>query len=211
MRSHALSGSQSDRNLAAEAIPNAPSSMAAYVLELVSEYISREKREYMLKCKWAVKGREALAKDLGEIESTICMAKGGPSPVAQHLIPTFLVLRRTYGLPQSPLPAEVIEPYYDILPAPPDGDNEYREPTVSNTTASLYVNPRLDVTAAAQVLEELIENEREKAIEARLPEVEIQEIIADLVGQVAKRVRPSVGCANDSSPTDLTHPSSRLL
>jgi hypothetical protein len=161
--------------------------MAAYVLELVTEYITREKRESMLKCKWAVKGREALAKDLGDIEMAICTAKGGPSPAASLLLPTFLVIRRTFGLPPTPLPAEVVEPYYDILPAPPDGDDEYREPTVGNTTASLYVNPRLDNDAAAVVLEELVESEREKAIEAGIPEEEVQEIILGLVEQVEMR------------------------
>lgn len=191
MRSYSLSGSMSERNIANMAessTPNAPSSMAAYVLELVSEYITREKREYMLKCKWTVKGREALSRDLGDMESTICIAKGGPSPVAQHLIPTFLVLRRTYGLPPTTLPLEIVEPYYDILPAPPEADGEYREPTVGNTTASLYVNPRLEDAAAAIVLEELVESEREKALEAGLPEDEISEIISDLVEQVEKRV-----------------------
>ncbi|WVQ70764.1 hypothetical protein IAR50_000286 [Cryptococcus sp. DSM 104548] len=145
----------------AEADPNIISN---FVHEIISEYITREKRDYMLKSKWSKNGRAQLSKDLGEIESALCLAgKNSASALAPTLIPTFLILRRTFFLPPSPLPQSITEPYLDILPAPPDADDiAFREPTVSSTTAALYVNPRLDEERAYEVMEELVEFEKEK-------------------------------------------------
>lgn len=172
-----------------------PNPIANYVFELVSEYIAREKREYMAKSKWAIKGREALSKDLGEIEATFCVSKGGASAYAAELVPTFLVLRRQFNLPKSTLPPAIIEPYLDILPAPPDPDDvPYREPTVASTTAKLYVNPRLDDIAAYEVLEEMAESAREDA-EAQIQEQEEQlDVLIGMVDQIEKRVSDLVPC-----------------
>lgn len=141
-----------------------------------------------MKCKWAVKGRDALGKDLGDVESATCLHKGEATPQAQHLLPIFLELRRTFLLPPSPLPLAIVAPYYDILPASPDPDEEYREPSISNTTASLYVNPRLENEAAARILEELVEAEREKAVAEGANEEEVAELLDELVKHVEKRV-----------------------
>lgn len=147
----------------------------------------------MLKCKWAVKGRDALSKDLGDIESSVCLGKGGASPHASELIPAFLVLRRSFNLPKSTLPISVIEPYLDLLPAPPDEDDvPYREPSVANITAKLYMNPRLEDDAAYEVLEELIDSEREIAEASGAEDAEKAEYLVGLVNQIAKRVSQQI-------------------
>ncbi|WVW80538.1 hypothetical protein I302_102523 [Kwoniella bestiolae CBS 10118] len=163
--------------------------LANYTMELISEFITREKREHILKSKWAKSGREQLGKEVGEIESSLCMAsKNNPSSSAPTLIPVFLLLRRTFALPRSPLPPAITEPYLDILPAPPDPDDvPFREPTVQTTTASLYVNPRLDDAAAAVVLEELIEFEKENVQSAGGSQEETVEWLMDLIDSVQKR------------------------
>lgn len=164
--------------------------LAAYALELVSEFLTREKREYMIKQKWAKSGRESLGKDLGDIESSLCLAnKSTPSPHASALLPVFLGLRRAYALPKSPISPAVIEPYLDLLPIPPDPDDvPFREPTVQTTTAALYVNPRLDDVSAYEVLEELIANEQEKMeAEGALPD-EAKNWLTELISGVEKRV-----------------------
>ena len=145
---------------------------SSFALEMVSEYLTREKREYMMKTKWAKSGREQLGKDLGDMEAAV------PS-----LLPVFLVLRRTFALPPSPLPSDVVEPYLDVLPVPPDPDDvPFRQPTVQSTTAALYVNPRLDDKAAARVLDELVESEKEK-----IPVEDHVEWIGRLIDNVQKR------------------------
>lgn len=143
----------------------------------------------MLKSKWAIKGRDSLSKDLGEIEAAVCFGKNGTSTHAPELIPTFLVLRRSFNLPKSTLPTAIVEPYLDILPAPPDPDDvPYREPSVANITARLYVNPRLDDIAAYEVLEELIDSEREIIEASGAGEVERAEWLSGLIDQIEKRV-----------------------
>ncbi|KJE03993.1 hypothetical protein I311_02124 [Cryptococcus gattii NT-10] len=141
-----------------------PNMLANFTMELISEYITREKREQMLKFKWAKSGRAQVSKDLGEIEAALCLvSKSKASSIAPLLLPTFLLLRRTFALPPSPLSQAITEPYIDILPAPPDPDDvPFREPTVSSTTAALYVNPRLSDDKAYDALEELAEFEKEK-------------------------------------------------
>lgn len=167
--------------------PN-PSSLTAYALELVSEYLLREKREFMLKTKWAKSGRDQLSKELSDLED----AFGRTHP---DLMPIFLVLRRTFGLALSSYDEE----YRDMLPAPPDPD--FLEPTVTSTTASLYVNPRLSDSAAEVVLLELIESEKEK----RPP----GQWLGELVDSIARRVRLESPPADASFPMALTLPSSK--
>lgn len=159
----------------------------------------------MLKCKWAIKGREALSKDLSEIESATCLGKGGASPHAGELIPIFLVLRRSHNLPKSSLPISIIEPYLDLVPAPPDEDSiPYREPSVANTTAKLYVNPRLDDTAAYEVLEELLDSERELVAESEADDAKKAEYLTEQVDLIQKRVGQRMIGADVSSRTDHT-------
>ncbi|WWC92401.1 uncharacterized protein L201_007358 [Kwoniella dendrophila CBS 6074] len=166
-----------------------PNILANYAMELISEFITREKREHILKSKWAKSGREQLGKEVGEIESALCMAsKKDASPIAPTLLPIFLLLRRNFALPRSPLPLAIIEPYLDILPAPPDPDDvPFREPTVQTVTASLYVNPRLDDPAAAIVLEELVEFEKETAQSAGGTQDGVTAWLLNLIDSVQKR------------------------
>ena len=167
-----------------------PNPLASYALELVSEFLTREKREYMLKGKWAKSGRDQLSKDLGEVEAGLCITgRNNTSTHAPILLPIFLLLRRTYALPPSPLPSSMIDPYLDILPVPPDPDDvPFREPTVQSTTATLYVNPRLDDAAALGVIEELVENEREQIGITGGTREEATKWITGLIESVEKRV-----------------------
>jgi hypothetical protein len=167
------------------ALPRDLNPIANYALELVSEFLAREKREYMLRNRWAKSGRDQLGKDLGEIETALCMSTKTASLAASTLLPIFLVLRRSFALPPSPLPPHITEAYLDILPSPPDPDDvPFREPTVQTTTAALYVNPRLDDHAALEVLEELIESEKDRNGASDLR-------ILDLIDSVEKRVSRS--------------------
>ncbi|TXT13035.1 hypothetical protein VHUM_01436 [Vanrija humicola] len=170
-------------------LPSDPTPIASYAQELLSEWLMREKREYMLKNKWVKTGREQLSKDLGDIETSLCMAsKGMPSKHAQSLLPTFLYLRRTFALPPSPLPRAITDTYLDMIPSLPDPDFiPLREPTVSSTTAALYVNPRLDDGSALEAVEELLETEREKGITAGVSEEKTIAWLQGLVDQVEKR------------------------
>lgn len=159
-------------------------------MELISEYITREKREQMLKFKWAKSGRAQVSKDLGEIEAALCLvSKSKASSIAPLLLPTFLLLRRTFALPPSPLSQAITEPYIDILPAPPDPDDvPFREPTVSSTTAALYVNPRLSDDKAYDALEELAEFEKEKVDGAGGTRQQMAEWALSQIEAVQKRV-----------------------
>jgi hypothetical protein len=165
-------------------------------MELVSEYLTREKREYMMKQKWAKSGRDQLGKDLGEIESSLCLAsKSTATSHASTLIPIFLLLRRSYALPKSSLPLSITDPYIDLIPAPPDPDDvPFREPTVQTTTATLYRNPRLDDPAALEVLEELVESEREIVEGEGATQEQMVDWVTGLVQQVEKRVSTRRSC-----------------
>lgn len=173
-------------------LPKDHKPIEAYALELLSEFITREKREHMMKNRWAKSGREQLGKDLGDIEATVCLSgKTTPSKHAPTLLPVFLELRRTFALPVSPLPRTIVEPYYDVLPERPDPDSiPLREPTVSSVTASLYVNPRLDDAAALNVIEELLESEREKGVNADVSEEKTVSWLNGQIDQIQKRVSP---------------------
>lgn len=181
--------------------PHDPAPVESYALELISEFLTREKRDYMLKNKWVKMGREQLGKDLADIEMSLCViSKTYPGPQAPSLMPVFLQLRRTFALPSSPLPTKVIEPFYDMLPSPPDPDSiALREPTVSSTTASLYVNPRLPDVEALDLIEELLESEREKGINANVTQEKTVAWLDGLVDQMVKRVSCGVAIFTDTS------------
>ncbi|OCF36017.1 hypothetical protein I316_02512 [Kwoniella heveanensis BCC8398] len=172
----------------AKALPD-PNIITNYTMELVSEFLTREKREHILKSKWAKSGRDQLGKELGEIESAVCLVgKNKPSHHAPTLLPVFLLLRRTFALPPSTLHPSITEPYLDILPAPPDPDDvPFREPTVSTITASLYVNPRLEDASAMAFLEELVEFEKEGLESAGASREEAAEWLENLIDSVQKR------------------------
>lgn len=179
----------SARNSAPASLPPDANPLTNYTTELISEFVTREKRESMLKMKWAKSGRDQLSKELGEIESSVCMSGKHASPLAPVLLPVFLLIRRTFHLPRSPLPASITDPYFDILPAPPDPDEvPFREPSVQTTTATLYVNPRLDDDRAMQVIEELVENEKEKVLAEDGTHEEMVRWVSGLIDAVQKRV-----------------------
>ena len=144
----------------------------------------------MLKNKWAKSGRDQLSKDLGEIESSLCLiGRNTESSHASTLLPVFLLLRQSYALPASPLPSSITESYLDVLPAPPDADEvPFREPSVQTTTAALYVNPRLDDATALEALDELVEHEREKVENAGWRHLEAVEWITGVINSVEERV-----------------------
>lgn len=163
--------------------------MENYTIELLSEFLMREKREYMLKNKWVKTGREQLSKDLGDVELALCTSGKSLTGSAPLLLPAFLLLRRTFALPSSPLPSRVTEQYFETLPSPPDPDSvPLREPTVSSTTAMLYVNPRLPDDVALDAVEELLESEREKGMNAAISQEKTIAWLNGLVDQVQKRV-----------------------
>lgn len=170
-------------------LPHDPSPMENYALELLSEFVTREKRDYMIKNKWVKTGREHLGKDLTDMESILCVVgKSYPGPHAPSLMPVFLQIRRTFALPPTPLSQKIVEPFYDMLPSPPDADSvALREPSVSSTTASLYVNPRLPDAEALDLVEELLENEREKGINADIPQDKTIAWLEGLIDQMVKR------------------------
>jgi hypothetical protein len=183
-----------------------PSRVADYAQELLSEYATRERREYMLKCKWAKSGREQLGKDIGEMEQTLCLlSRQQPSPMAPALLPVFLEVRRTFLLPPSSLPPKLVEAFIEQLP-PPAHEEPYREPTLQSTTSSLYVNPRLDDSAAFRVVEELIVYETDMLKNAHRDH-EVPSALLGLIDSIKLRVSLpvlSMCSANFSSPMDLT-------
>lgn len=191
-------------------LPHDPAPVESYALELISEFLTREKRDYMLKNKWVKMGRDQLGKDLADIEMSLCViGKSYPGPNAPSLMPVFLQVRRTFALPASPLPAKVLEPFYGMLPSQPDPDSiPLREPSVSSTTASLYVNPRLPDVEALDLIEELLENEREKGINADVSQEKTIAWLDGLVDQMVKRVsHASPSLLTYSSPTAPTRQS----
>lgn len=143
----------------------------------------------MLKTKWARSGRDQLGKDLGEIEQTLCLAgRQQPGPLAPTLVPVFLALRRIFLLPESPLPAKLIDAFIDSVPAPPDPDDvPFREPSIQTATGSLYVNPRLDDSDAFDILQELVVYEKE-VLEERGMGNGVPAALLQIVEHVEKRV-----------------------
>lgn len=178
--------------LSPTSLPADPNRLAEYTKEVVTEFLTREKREYMLKTKWARTGRDQLSKDLGDMELSLCLAsKQQPGPMAQALVPVFLELRRTFVLPNSPLPTKLIDAFVDLLPAEPDPDDvPFREPSLQTATSSLYVNPRLDDPAAFEILQELVTYEKEILQERGMDDVSSP--LVQIVEYVEKRVSLSL-------------------
>lgn len=195
--------------LSPTSLPADPNRLAEYTQELVTEFLTREKREYMLKTKWARSGREQLSKDLGDIELSLCLvSKQQPGPLAQALVPVFLELRRTFLLPNSPLPTKLIDAFVDLLPAPPDPDDiPFREPSLQTATSSLYVNPRLDDTAAFGILQELVTYEKEILQERGMEDV--SSALVQIVEYVEKRVRQFQSSCSSTRLTVSSSPTVR--
>ncbi len=160
--------------------------IAQLALEILSEWLTREKRESMRALKWTKSGRVALGRELGEIEDKVGAAAGGGaggssgsvsrrnkagatgavaavSPQQAALGPVFDALRTLYNLlPSSGGAAPIRRPGLDYLPIPTlDEDEPYFPPTLQSVTSALYCNPRLSTPAAAAVLMELVEYERD--------------------------------------------------
>jgi hypothetical protein len=155
---------------------------AAYTLELLSEFATREKRESMRALKWIKSGRVALARDLAEIEEKVVFAAMGsgasgkskgmklpptvsdvPHAIAS-LIPVFEAIRSVYALPAS---STSVPRRTDFAPISVIEESEpYYSPTLQSVTSALYCNPRLSTAAAVAILMELVEYERDVRVYA---------------------------------------------
>lgn len=121
------------------------------------------------------------------MEQALCLlSRQQPSPMAPALLPVFLTLRRTFLLPPSNLPPKLVDAFIEQLD-PPAHEEPYREPTLQSTTSSLYVNPRLDDSAAFRVLEELIVYETDMLKNAQRDN-EVPSTLLGLIDNVKLRV-----------------------
>lgn len=154
---------------------------SAFAMELLSEYLTRERREYMSKEKWIKSGRKALSKDMNEIEDKLCFApspsqegafksrrtkSGGALAQNPSLIPIFDVLRRIYNLEQPPGQKAILTGSEYAPINIPDEDEPYFPPTPQTVTSALYCNPRLKVEPAIGVIMELVDYEKDLRIHA---------------------------------------------
>lgn len=165
--------------------------LAAYALELLSEFVTREKREYMRSEKWIKSGRKTLSKELNEIEEKLCFSytpstsagspagsssapggrarrtKSGAALAANPcLLPIFEVVRRTFNL-EPPIGQSAILSGANLgTIAVPDEDESYFPPTPQSVTSALYCNPRLDTEPAVDIILELVDYEKDLRVHA---------------------------------------------
>lgn len=138
------------------ATDNLDEAIAAYALEILSEYVVKEKRDYMRSEKWIKSGRKTLSKDLNDIEDKLSsMFSGNAKQGSSPLLPIFDVLRRLYNL-EPASKANTFTPM-TIL----DENEAYYPPTAQSVTSALYCNPRLDTPKAVDVLLELVDYEKD--------------------------------------------------
>lgn len=139
------------------AADNLDDAIAAYALEILSEYVVKEKRDYMRNEKWIKSGRKALSRDLNDIEDKLSsMFSGNGKQGASPLLPIFDVIRRLYNLEPASKPNTSFTPM-TIL----DENEAYYPPTAQSVTSALYCNPRLDTARAVDVLIELVDYEKD--------------------------------------------------
>ena len=153
-----------------QATSSSSSGLAGYAFELLSEYIVREKRDYMRAEKWTKSGKKQLSRDIDEIEDKMCLAstfKSGSSssdtPLENSvLLPILDVLRRIHALDTvasktSALPAGKEFNPIDI----PEWEEAYLPPTVQTITSALYVQPPLSTLRAVDCVMELVDYEKD--------------------------------------------------
>lgn len=144
--------------------------LAGYTFELVSEYITREKRDSMRSEKWTKSGRKQLGRDLDEIEDKLCfpgsVAKTGAAaaegPENPGLLRVFDVLRRIHALDPVGSKTSTMTGGRDFQPVDiPDWDDAYLPPTVQTVTSALYVQPPLPTPRAVSCVMELVDYEKD--------------------------------------------------
>lgn len=139
------------------AADNLDEAIAAYALEILSEYVVKEKRDYMRNEKWIKSGRKALSRDFNDLEDKLSsMFSGNGKQGTSPLLPIFDVIRRQYNLEPASKPNTSFTPM-TIL----DESEAYYPPTAQSVTSALYCNPRLDTARAVDVLIELVDYEKD--------------------------------------------------
>lgn len=136
---------------------NLDDAIAAYALEILFEYVVKEKRDHMRSEKWLKSGRKALSKDVNDIEDKLStMFSGNGKQGASPLLPIFDVIRRLYNLEPASKPNASFTPLAIL-----DETEAYYPPTAQSVTSALYCNPRLDTARAVNVLLELVDYEKD--------------------------------------------------
>jgi hypothetical protein len=152
---------------------------------LISEYVTREKRDHMRLERWIKSGRKQLSKELDEIEDKVCFPLGRPGaggkkrsvssstagmgqgqgPGGTHnevLLPVFEVVRRVHALQGPPGDEPCGFTPLTVL----DEGEKYAPPTVQTITSALYVHPRLDTDEAVGIIMELVDHEKDIRLSA---------------------------------------------
>jgi hypothetical protein len=129
--------------------------IAAYTLEVMSEYVVKEKRDYMRSEKWLKTGRKSLSRDVNDIEDKLGISGSGRQG-ALRLSQIFDLMRRLHNLEPT---AKVNASFTPV--AIPEESEAYYPPTAQSVTSALYCNPRLDTAKAVAALLELVDYEKD--------------------------------------------------
>lgn len=137
------------------AVDTVDETIANYTLEVMSEYVVKEKRDYMRSEKWLKTGRKSLSRDVDDIEDKLGISGSGRQG-ALRLVQIFDLMRRLHNLE----PAAKVNASFTPM-AIPDESEAYYPPTAQSVTSALYCNPRLDTAKAVNVLLELVDYEKD--------------------------------------------------
>lgn len=143
--------------------------LSGYAFEMLSEYIVKEKRDYMRLEKWTKSGKKQLSRDVDEIEDKLCLpgngngkASGSASVENTSLLPVFDVLRRIHALDPAASKVSSTREGTSFQPmAIPEWTEPYLPPTVQTITSALYVHPRLSTARAVDCVMELVNYEKD--------------------------------------------------
>ncbi|KAJ9112542.1 hypothetical protein QFC19_000557 [Naganishia cerealis] len=143
---------------------NLDDAIAAYAFEVLSEYVVKEKRDYMRSEKWVKSGRKSLSKDVNDIEDKLSsmFSGSGKRSGGSPLLPVFDVVRRLYNL--ETITSSAVPSFSPITIL--DERVAYYPPTAQSVTSALYCNPRLDTAKAVSVLIELVDYEKDLRMHA---------------------------------------------
>lgn len=129
--------------------------IASYTLEVMSEYVVKEKRDYMRSEKWLKTGRKSLSKDVNDIEDKLAGSGSGNQGVSR-LLQIFDLIRRLHNLEQSARANATFTPL-----TIPEENEAYYPPSAQSVTSALYCYPRLETAKAVNVLMELVDYEKD--------------------------------------------------
>ncbi|GHJ87683.1 hypothetical protein NliqN6_4085 [Naganishia liquefaciens] len=129
--------------------------IASYTMEVMSEYVVKEKRDYMRSEKWLKTGRKSLSKDVNDIEDKLTNSGSGQQGTLR-LLQTFDLLRRLHNLEPPANGSTTFTPT-----TIPEENEAYFPPTAQSVTSALYCYPRLDTARAINVLMELVDYEKD--------------------------------------------------